>query len=57
MTSQSFYLRPCVIPDTVTDLTTQNQEVRAKFAAHAAKDWEKILLMRGKELVPGTMQI
>ena len=53
MTSQSFYRRPSVIPDTVTHLTTQNQEVRAKFAAYAAKDWEQILLMRGKELVSG----
>ncbi len=57
MTSQSFYLRPCVIPDSLTHLTTQNQEVRDKFAAYAAKDWEQILLKRGKELVSGIRSI
>ncbi len=47
------FSRPCVIPDAVSYLTSENEDVRAKFAAQAARDWEQILLMRAKELVSG----
>ena len=45
--------RPCVIPDAVTHVTSENEEVRAKFSTQGARDWEQILLMRAKELASG----
>ncbi len=52
-----FLFRPCPIPDSLLNLTSKNQEVRERYAAHGARDWEQILLMRGKELVSGTVYL
>ena len=46
-------LRPCTLTNALTHMDTEVQEEKNTFKAQAAKDWERLLVLRAKELVPG----